>query len=90
MNTYKAIKRVLTTEKGGLHAQHNKYVFEVDRKANKINIKKAVEEIYNVKVKGVTTIKIASKPRRLRQWQPGKTASGKKAIVTLKDGYKIE
>jgi len=90
MNPYEIIKRRLITEKGSLMEPDRKYVFEVDKRANKIQIRQAIEKIYNVKVKSVSTVKIASKPRRLRWWQPGKTSSSKKAIVTLKEGYKIE
>ncbi len=90
MNPYEIIKRRLITEKGSLIEPDRKYIFEVDKKANKIQIRQAIEKIYNVKVKSVATVKIAPKPRRLRWWQPGKTSSSKKAIVTLKEGYKIE
>ena len=90
MNPYEIIKRRLITEKATLIEPDRKYVFEVDKRANKIQIRQAIEKIYNVKVKSVSTVKIASKPRRLRWWQPGKTSSSKKAIVTLKEGYKIE
>ncbi len=90
MNIYKIIKRSLTTEKGTMIAADNKYILEVDRAANKIEIKEAVEKVYGVKVKSVSTVKISSKPRRLRWNSPGKTSTGKKAIVTLKEGFKIE
>lgn len=90
MNPYEIIKRRLITEKATLIEPDRKYVFEVDKRANKIQIRQAIEKIYNVKVKSVSTVKIASKPRRLRWWQPGETSSSKKAIVTLKEGYKIE
>lgn len=90
MNPYQIIKRRLITEKGTLMEPNGKYIFEVDKRANKIQIREAIEKIYNVKVKSVATVKIAHKPRRLRWWQPGRTASSKKAIVTLKPGYKIE
>ena len=90
MNYYNIVKRILITEKGSFIAPYNKYIFEVAKNANKIQIRQAVEKIYNVKVKSVATAKIVSKPRRLRWWEPGKTPAGKKAIVTLKEGYKIE
>ncbi|MDD5614170.1 MAG: 50S ribosomal protein L23 [Candidatus Omnitrophica bacterium] len=90
MNIYQIIKRVLTTEKGTMLSQYNKYFFEVNKSANKIDIKRAVEKIYNVKVDSVATVKIPSKPRRLKWTEPGKTSVGKKAIVTLKKGYTIE
>lgn len=90
MNPFAIVKRVWTSEKGGYLAGYNKYIFEVDKKANKIQIREAVEKIYNVKVKSVATIKMPSKPRRLRWWESGRTPESKKAIVTLKEGYKIE
>ncbi len=90
MNEFKVIKRLLTTEKGSLLSQYNKYTVEVDKRANKIDIKKAVEKVYKVKVESVATVRIVPKPRRLKWTEPGKTSSGKKAIVTLVKGYTIE
>lgn len=69
-----------------------KYVFIVDRNANKQEIAKAIEEIYSdkkVKVMAVNTINVKPKPRRVRG-KPGFTAGFKKAIVTLEKGDKIE
>jgi large subunit ribosomal protein L23 len=90
MNEFKVIKRLMTTEKGTMLAQYNKYTVEVNKSSNKIDIKKAVEKMYQVKVKSVATVKIAPKPRRLKWTEPGKTSSSKKAIVTLAKGYTIE
>ena len=90
MNPFQIVKRRLYTEKASQMEAQNKYVFEVDKRANKIQIRQAIEKIYNVKVKSVHTIKMPSKPRRLRWWQEGRTSESKKAIVTLKEGYKIE
>jgi large subunit ribosomal protein L23 len=87
---YKIVKRILYTEKGNFLKPQNKYIFEVDRTANKIEIRQAVEKIYQVKVDKVNTIKKPRKPRRLRYFQEGKTSLRKKAIVTLKQGYEIE
>lgn len=87
---YQIIKRMLYTEKGSLLRAQNKYIFEVDLKANKIEIRDAVEKIYQVKVAKVNTIKKPRKPRRLRFFQEGKTSLGKKAIVTLRQGYEIK
>ncbi|OGX09519.1 MAG: 50S ribosomal protein L23 [Omnitrophica WOR_2 bacterium GWF2_38_59] len=66
-----------------------KYLFQVASKANKIEIKKAIEEIYKVKVQAVNTNMMKAKLKRVRQAQ-GKTTPWKKAIVTLKEGEKIE
>ena len=67
----------------------NKYIFLVSIKANKFQIKKAIEEIYKVKVQAVNTNMVKAKLKRVRQAQ-GKTTPWKKAIVTLKEGQKIE
>ncbi len=86
---YDIVKTLVRTEKGTMLQPERKYLFEVDRKANKIQIKQAIEEIYNVKVQAVNTIKMPSKPKRVR-YALGKTAVWKKAIVTLKEGHKID
>ena len=70
-------------------ASERKYLFKVDQDARKVEIKKAIEEIYKVKVQGVRTLIMPSKPKRVRQ-DFGCTAPWKKAIVTLKEGEKIE
>jgi large subunit ribosomal protein L23 len=67
----------------------NKYLFLVDRSSNKIEIKKAVEDIYKVKVSGVNTVMMRGKSKRVR-YAIGKTPDWKKAIVTLKEGQKID
>lgn len=89
MNPYDIIKALIRTEKSSLHEPEGKYLFLVAKAANKIEIRKAVEQIYKVKVKGVNTQIIQGKLKRVR-FQYGKTADTKKAIVTLKEGYKIE
>jgi len=85
---YTIIKHLVRTEKGTEMGSQNKYLFSVDLKANKIEIKKAVEEIYGVKVAKLNTLKVPGKKRRVR-YKEGKTPDWKKAIVTLKEG-KIE
>ena len=87
--SYDVVKTLLRTEKGTTLEPDRKYLFEVARQATKIQVKKAVEEIYNVKVQGVNTIVVSGKKKRVRQ-QLGRTADWKKAIVTLKEGSKIE
>lgn len=69
--------------------EHNKYTFKVDPRAKKPAIAKAVEEIFSVNVIGVNVIKTRSKPKR-RGMVRGRTSSGKKAIVQLSEGQKIE
>lgn len=86
---YSIIKYPLLTEKGTFLGSQNKYLFCIDEKANKIEVKKAIEEIYKTKVVDVNTLKVCGKEKRVRQ-QLGKTASWKKAVVTLKEGEKIE
>ena len=83
------MRHIIRTEKGSEMLGENKYVFRVANDANKIQIKQAVEEIYNVTVKKVNTINTLGKWKRVR-YKEGKTPDWKKAIVTLKQGDKIE
>lgn len=89
---HEIIKGPILTEKStDLKNKEGKYVFEVDPSANKIEIKRAVEELFKVKVEKVWTLKIAPKRRRARiGMPPGKTSERKKAIIKLKPGYSIE
>lgn len=87
---FMVVKRPVITEKSTVLAESgNKVVFQVDINANKKEIKKAISNIFNVEVINVNTIKIKGKKRRVRQ-QEGKKPDWKKAIVTLKEGDKIE
>ena len=83
------LKTLLRTEKGAVQATENKYLFNVQKDANKIEIKKAVEDIFKVKVQDVNTQVVNGKLKRVRQ-QLGKTPDWKKAVVTLKEGHKID
>ena len=87
--SYSILNTLLRTEKGSIQQTENKYFFSVRRTANKIEIKKAVEEIYKVKVQAVNTQVMPGKAKRVR-YQLGKTPDWKKAVVTLKDGHKID
>jgi large subunit ribosomal protein L23 len=80
----------VVTEKS-MHAREhgNKVAFVVARDANKIDVKRAVEELFKVKVLDVRTMSVAGKTKRLGRFQ-GKTAAWKKAIVTLRAGDTIE
>ncbi len=80
---------MLRTEKGTELLIHNKYLFKVDKTANKIEIKKAVEEIYKVSVDNVRVMTVKGKKKKVR-FHEGMTASWKKAIVTLKPDNRIE
>jgi len=89
ITSYDVIHALIRTEKGTALESERKYLFQVARNANKIEIKKAVEEIYNVKVDAVNTVKMPGKRKRVRR-EFGHTASWKKAIVTLSQGQKID
>lgn len=86
---YDIVKTLIRTEKGTMLEPARKYLFEVATGANKIEIKKAVEEIYSVKVQSVNTAVMHGKLKRVRQ-ELGRTKDWKKAVVTLKEGQKIE
>lgn len=86
---YDIIKALVRTEKSTLQEPEGKYLFLVAKQANKIQIKRAVEDIYKVKVKNVNTVIASGKLKRVR-YQLGRTPDSKKAIVTLKEGQKIE
>ena len=89
-NIYSIIKKPLFTEKGGsLKEAQNKVLVEVARDANKIEIKKAIEEIFKVKVAKVATINEQGKMKRYGK-SLGKTSDRKKAIITLKQGEKLD
>ncbi|MCS7249809.1 MAG: 50S ribosomal protein L23 [candidate division WOR-3 bacterium] len=85
----KIIIEPVLSEKALRLREYNQYVFKVAKEANKIDIKRAVEELFKVKVEKVRTINMRGKPRRLGIFS-GRTSSWKKAIVTLKEGEKIE
>jgi len=89
-NLFTIIKKPLFTEKGSsLKEAENKLLIEVSRDANKIEIKKALEEIFKVKVEKVATIK--SHGKRKRQGKSlGKRPDRKKALITLKKGEKLD
>ncbi len=83
------IKALIRTEKSTTYEPEGKYLFLVDKSANKIQIKRAVEQIYKVRVKEVNTLISAGKLKKVR-YQLGRTPDIKKAVVTLKEGQKIE
>lgn len=82
------IKAPVITEKSGVIAQNGKYVFKVDSRANKIEIKQAIEKIFNVHVKEIRTINVKPKKRRVGRYT-GLTNRCKKAIVKLAEGEEI-
>lgn len=82
------IRRPVLTEKGYLGIEEKKYVFEVDVKANKVEIKTALEEVFKgVKVKSVNTLRVLGKIKRQGRTQ-GRTPEVKKAYVTLTEDSK--
>lgn len=91
MNSYHdLIIQPVITEKGTKEKEErNKLIFKARKDANKIEIKKAVEEIFKVKVDKVHTLNVKGKMKRLGKSQ-GKRSDWKKAIVTLKEGETIE
>ncbi len=89
MNPHKIIIRPLITEKNTNLMEFNKYSFEVDRSANKTDIKRAIEQIFSVSVTDVHTLNVRGKLRRRGQ-RFGYTADWKKAVVTLAEGDRIE
>jgi large subunit ribosomal protein L23 len=89
MDKYQVIKRPIVSEKSTKLSEQRKYTFEVDRRANKIQIKEAIEAIFNVKVEKVNVVNTKAKAKRVGQYS-GFTAAITKAIVTLEEGHKID
>ncbi|MCM8812812.1 MAG: 50S ribosomal protein L23 [Candidatus Omnitrophica bacterium] len=87
-NPFRIVRHVLRTEKGTQLEPQRKYIFCVDKRANKLEVKKAIEHIYRVKVSDVHTAIVHGKMRRIRM-RAGKTPDWKKAIVTLQVGQQI-
>lgn len=87
---YQILKRPLVTEKSNTAKEaYNKLFFEVDRKANKIEIKQAVEHIFKVNVLDVTTFNMKGKKKRVGRHFTQRS-DWKKAIVTIKPGQRVE
>jgi large subunit ribosomal protein L23 len=90
MNAFEIIKTVRLTEKGTRQAEkYNQYTVVADPRANKTQIRQAVQELFKVKVTRVNTLNVDGKLRRKRTIQAGSTNNWKKAIITLKEGDKI-
>ena len=89
MEAREIIIRPVISERSFDMQEYNRYTFEVDKRANKIEIAKAVEEIFGVKVKKVNTVNVKPKKKRVR-YVAGMTRTWKKAIVTLAEGDTIE
>ncbi|MBW1667751.1 MAG: 50S ribosomal protein L23 [Deltaproteobacteria bacterium] len=90
MEIYKVIKRPLITEKGSLQKElYNQVCLEVDRKANKVEIRRAVEQLFKTKVVDVKTMNMKGKKRRMGR-NSGKRPDWKKAVVKLAPGQSID
>ena len=89
MDARDVLIRPVITEKSTNLLSENKYTFIVHLKANKTQIKQAVEEIFKVKVSKVNTVRVRGKLRR-QGLTVGRTSDYKKAVVTLADGHSIE
>lgn len=76
------IIKPIITEKSNVEMQAGKYTFEVNKKATKVDVKRAVEKLFNVKVLKVNTINVSGKEKRVGR-NVGKTANWKKAIVSI-------
>ena len=85
---YDIILRPIITEQSTEHVDLKKYVFEVARDANKIEIKNAIEEIFGVEVVKVTTLNMKGKKKRMGRYPEGSRRDWKKAVVKLSDGSK--
>jgi large subunit ribosomal protein L23 len=90
MNIYDVIKKPLVTEKTSIEREARHIVaFEVDRNANKIEIKEAVEKLFKVEVASVKTVNVAGKVKRFGKHY-GKRSNWKKAYVTLQEGSNVD
>jgi large subunit ribosomal protein L23 len=90
MDPHKVIIRPVISEKSyNLIENEGQYTFHVDRRANKNQIKRAIEGAFDVKVERVNTVNVKSKPKR-QGLTRGRTASWKKAVVKLAEGDRIE
>ncbi len=90
-NPQDVVRHIMLSEKGtAMTERDNQYVFKVDRAANKVEIKQAVEQIFKVKVLNVNTMNRQGKKKRLRTQKYGRTSNWKRAVVTLGKGDSID
>jgi len=90
MEVHQIVKKLLVTEKSTVaRDESNKYIFEVDRKANKVEIGRAVEQLFKVKVVDVHVMNVLGKKKRMGRIT-GRKSSWKKAVVTLTAGNRID
>ncbi len=88
-SSHEILVRPIVTEKNTMLGEQDKYTFEVLEATNKIEIKRAVEEVFKVRVTRVNIIRVPGKMRRMGR-HAGMTRSWKKAVVTLEAGQRIE
>jgi large subunit ribosomal protein L23 len=87
---FEVIEKPIVSEKSMKGAPRGKYAFRVNPKANKIEIRSAIEQYYKVKVKAVNTMTVKGKSRRIGRFPEGRTSDWKKAVVTLAPGERID
>jgi len=90
MSPYRVVKRPVITEKSNIATEHSQYTFEVDRKANKTQIRDAIQHIFKVDVVGVRVINMAPKYGRWGRKRVKRNPAWKKAVVTVAEGQRIE
>ena len=90
MHVFQVLKRPIITEKSTLLQEQNKYVFEILPRANKTQVREAVERAFDVNVTNVNIVMNAGENRRLRNGRWLRTAATKKAIVTVASGQTIQ
>ena len=88
ITSYDILKALVRTEKGSGQEAERKYTFQVSSNATKIDVKRAVQEVYKVKVDSVNTSSVPGKLKRVR-FRSGYTTGWKKAIVTLLEGHRL-
>ncbi len=88
---YEILVRPMLTERAsaGAELKNRKYIFQVAPDSNKVQIRRAIEAAFGVKVKAVNTVNVLGKRKRLRSKELGKRADWKKAVVTLSEGDEI-
>lgn len=89
IHPYAVLRRPIITEKSTELSELRKYVFEVDPRANKVQIKEAIEIAFGVRVRKVNVINVRGSVRRVGRSRPGRERDWKKAIISLHEGYEI-
>ncbi len=89
LTQYDVIVRPLITEKSTMGFANATYTFEVDSRVNKYQVRDAIEKLYNVEVESVRIMNYKGKPKRYGRFE-GHSRSYKKAVVKLKEGFKIQ